>query len=110
MKSSVLIPSPPRSLAYIIDPTIENEGKLASARQNGAIVSALLIPGDTVTAIIFDAFFCEVAAASFPLTTGTALAPTGRASRTLWRCRMNRIERKDRSPSSLHIEVVASGW
>jgi len=83
MNGSVLVPSPPRNSAYIIDPTIENESKLASARQKGAIVSALLIPRDAVTATIFDVFFCEVVAASFPLTTGTAFAPAGRTSRTL---------------------------
>jgi hypothetical protein len=66
MRSSVLIPSPLKDSAYINDPTIENEGKLASARQKGAIVSALLIPGDADTATIFEIFFCELVVASSP--------------------------------------------
>ena len=73
------------------------------------MVSALLIPGDAVTAVIFEIFFGELVVAASPLTTGIALAPAGSASRTLWRCRVNRMERKERRPSSLHIEVLASG-
>ena len=83
MKGSVLIPSPPRNSTYTNDPTTENESELASVRQKGAIVSALLIPGDTVTATIFDILFCEIVAAWSPRTSGTALVSAGRASRTL---------------------------
>jgi len=83
MRILVPIPSTSGNSAYIIDPTIENEGKLASARQKGAIVSALLIPGDAVTATIFEIFFRERVVAFSPLTTGTVFTPSGRASRTL---------------------------
>lgn len=66
-----------------MDPTTENEGKLASARQKGAMVSALLIPGDAVTTVIFEVLFGESVVATSPLTTGIALASAGSASRTL---------------------------
>lgn len=45
---------------------VEPPGEAQSALRRGAIVSTLLIPGETLTATIFDFW-------TFELTTGTAL-------------------------------------
>lgn len=98
-----------RHVAYIINPNNDQlfDDDDRSALNSGAIVSDLLIPGDTETATIFDFWL-------FWLTTGTVLLPSsvlgtwaaeGKASRIRWRCRVNIADWRARCPSGRNIEV-----
>jgi hypothetical protein len=77
-----------------------------SALERDEVLSTLLMPGNTLTATMFD--FCTLRTED-ELSSGLGNCAAGRASKIRWRCRVTMRLRRERIPSLRKTDLSSGG-